>query len=467
MSKTKFPYTLDFQWDLVKYICQDPGGLSLIPLVEDEFFEDLEHAIIVLGLKKFYKKYERVPGPTILKEWVVDILNSRDYINLLDDDEKKSVLKLIGKAYKEVLRDSDIIKEKAKKFYNYSKLKPIVEEVDLTDYSNYEKLSNKISDAIKDPEEKEKVKTSFLIADIKSRQLQRQDTPHILPTPFRQVNNLTNAGGYSKGSIIVILDKPKRSKTALMINLARGYMKMRKKVAYIDFENGKDEILIRLEQSIAKRSKQQILSGEHDDTVQKQLRKYKRLGSELVAERFSANVTNANHIKSWLNTLYVETGFKPDVLLIDYAAKMASISGQKDDTQRISDVYIELGNLAEEIGIDHIWTPHHVTRDAKARERTRYEGDDIAKCIDIVRHVQGVWGLNRTPEEEEQSVLRMEIVEQRDGKPRGRALFITDQETQRFEEFNSRQRHEYDLQFADLHKEGDTPAKPSKKERDL
>lgn len=467
MSKTKFPYTLDFQWDLVKYICQDVGGLNLIPLVEDEFFEDLEHAIIVLGLKKFHKKYERIPGPTILKEWVVDILNSRDYINLLSDDERKAVLRLIDKAYKENLRDSDLLKEKAKKFYNYSKLKPLIEEVDLTDYSNYEKLSNRITEAIKDPEEKEKIKSSFLIADIKSRQLQRQDSPHILPTPFRQVNNLTNAGGYSKGSIIVILDKPKRSKTALMINLARGYMKMRKKVAYIDFENGREEILIRLEQSITKKTKGDIISGEHDDSVQRQLRKYKRLGCELVAERFSANVTNANHIKSWLNALYVETGFKPEVLLLDYAAKMASISGQKDDTQRISDVYIELGNLAEELGIEHIWTPHHVTREAKARERTRYEGDDIAKCIDIVRHVQAIWGLNRTPEEEEQNVLRMEIVEQRDGKPRGRALFITDQPTQRFEEFTSKQRVEYDIQFAELHKDdGTVPEKP-KRDRDL
>lgn len=453
MSKIKFPYTLDFQWDLVKYICQEKNGESILKLVKDEFFEDTDHAVIIKALHKFYKKYQRVPGAVILKEYLVDILNSKDFINLLDDKERNTILKLSAKAYTEELKDTDIIKEKAIKFYNYSQLKPIVENVDLTDYYNYDQFSEKISKAIKDPDEEEKIKSSFLIQDITSRQLHRQDTPHILPTPFRQINALTNAGGYSKGSIIVILDKPKKSKTATMINLARGYMRMRKKILYVDMENGKDEILVRLEQSIANKTKSEVLSGEFDKVIQKQLRKYRRLGSELVAERFIANVTTCNHLRVFLHMLKAEYNFVPEILLIDYAAKMAAESGAKDDNQRISDVFIELSNLAVEFDIEHIWTPHHINREGEKREQYRYEGTDIAKCIDIVRHAQAIWGLNRTPDEENQGVMRMEIVEQRDGKPKGRALFQFSQEKQRFEEFTTSQRREYDLQFADIHKD--------------
>jgi hypothetical protein len=61
-----------------------------------------------------------------------------------------------------------------------------------------------------------------------------------------------------------------------------------------------------------------------------------------------------------IKVLYNEYGFQTDVLIVDYAAKMQSNSGKSlDDHKRISDVYIELNNLAIEMGIEHVWTANH------------------------------------------------------------------------------------------------------------
>jgi len=73
-----------------------------------------------------------------------------------------------------------------------------------------------------------------------------------------------------------------------------------------------------------------------------------------------------------------------------------------------------MGNLAVKNKIEHLWTANHVTREgAKSRQATKYQGEDIALCIDIVRHAHAIFGLNRSPEEQENGFFRMEIVEQR------------------------------------------------------
>jgi len=331
------------------------------------------------------------------------------------------------------------------------------------DFNQYENFQSKVQDAIIDPIEESDTKGIFLIKDIKQRQLDRQSNPNIIPTPYRQLNKLTNAGGLSKNSIAVILDMPKKSKTGFLINTAREYLKKKKKVLYIDLENGEDELSIRLEESIMNLNKSDILSGDNDARVQKQLRKYKRIGGEINIKRLSALHSTVNDIRTHIRFLYQKYGFKAEILIVDYAALLGSLKKLDDDNQRISNVYLELKNLAADENIEHVWTAHHVTRGAEIREKTRYNANDIAKCIDIVRHAQSIYGLNRTPEEAAAGVMRLEIVEQRDGQPRGRAIFSFNQETQNLKEFTRGQRKEYETQFANIFDEDNDSPAPKRK----
>ena len=123
---------------------------------------------------------------------------------------------------------------------------------------------------------------------------------------------------------------------------------------------------------------------------------------------------------------------------------MGSLNGSTDDHKRISDVFLEMGNLALKWGIEHLWTPHHINQEAYKRYNSKYREDDFAKCKEIGRHVHAVFGLNRTQDEEDNDIIRMELVMQRDGIPSGRALFRVDQPTQRMVEFTPMQRRTYD-----------------------
>ena len=463
----KFKFTTEYQWDLLRFTVQDKKGEKALKKYEDDYFTLTEHQVIAYTLKSFYKKEKRIPGETILREHIVKLLNSKQYINLVTKDEQKEIINLIKPLYSLPVRDGDLIYSNVKEFKSYIQVKNLLENVDLNDYNKYQNFARQIAIAISDEDEQDDYKSSFLLTNIKERQFRRQEIPNIHPTPFSQINKLTNAGGYEAGSILVLLDREKKGKTKTLVNIARGYLKMKKKILVIDFENGTDNYMSRFEQSIMGINKEQLLSGDYDIQIQKRFRKYKRLGGEVVVLRLPAMITSCNDLQSHIDTLYRDFGFKAEYLIVDYAAKMASITKRDDDTKRISDVYIELNNLALRNDIIHIWTANHVTREGvKLREKTRYVGSDIALCIDIVRHAQAIFGLNRSTDEEEAGYLRMEIVSQRDGLPSGRAVFRSSDDTQRIIELSSSERKEYDEYFYPLIMEKEKNSnKISKKER--
>ena len=50
----------------------------------------------------------------------------------------------------------------------------------------------------------------------------------------------------------------------------------------------------------------------------------------------------------------------------------------KEDFDRISNVYIDLQNLAEDLHLDVVWTAHHITREGKKHQATKYDENDIS-----------------------------------------------------------------------------------------
>ena len=223
---------------------------------------------------------------------------------------------------------------------------------------------------------------------------------------------------------------------------------MKKSVLYIDTENGKNQIMDRFIQGSINKTKKELYSGEYDKLERKHLRKLARFGVELVIERVPAMVTDCNYIRELILKLRAQ-GINIKVVMIDYLAKMASIAGDKDDYERINNAYIDAQNLAEDMDLDVIWTANHIKRDGYKRRKTRYEENDIAKCVDIVRNSVAIFGLNATEEEEADNIQRLELVVQRDGRPSGRALFRVDVDRQRAVEFTKAQRKEYDQAYGD------------------
>ena len=442
-DSVKFSFTPDFQLEILRFILRDKEGGLVLRRVKSSYLVLIEHALIFEGISKYFKKQGKMPSENILKQVIKELLESKAYVDLVTKDDLPSIQKLISNLYHIPLSDSEYIKERIYQFSTYVEMKNLNDSFDLDNFEQYEEYSRKIEKVLQKSKPKKEDEPLYMIRDVTERQFKRQSEPSVIPCPYRQLNDLTNAGGYPEHSVNVILDKPKAKKTFFMVNLARGYLRMKKSVLYIDTENGQDQIMDRFIQSSINKTKKELYSGEYDKLEAKHLRKLARFGVELVVERVPAMITDVTYIREKIIQLRNQ-GIDIRVLMVDYAGKLASISRDREDFERISNVYVDLQNLAEELHLDIIWTAHHITREGKKHRLTRYDENDISGSIAIVRNAQVIMGLNSTEQEEKDNILRAEIVVQRDGFPSGRALFKCDVERQRCTEFTKEQRKQYD-----------------------
>ena len=444
-QKEKFTFHLDFQLEVLRYFIQSKESLLVMPKVKSSYFTLIEHSLVMKGILNFVRKYSKIPSKASLKESCKRLLERKEYADLVIKDDIENIEKIINNLYEVPLKDEKVIRGNIYTFAAYVEMKSLNEKMDFSNYDLYEEFQNKVSKIIQDSKPASDDAPLMMVEGTISRQLMRRADPSIVPTPYWQLNRLSNGNGYSKGSIFVLLDKPKAKKTFALINISRGYLTMKKNVLYIDTENGKHQIMERMVQSTLNKTRLELLSGDFDKKEQSHMRKYKRLGVEFIVERIPALVGNCNTIKQIIQRIEHEKQIKIHVLVIDYAAKLASLNNDREDVSRINNVYIELDNLASELDIDAVWTAQHVTRDAANHQPTRYEDNDIASSISIIRNAQCILGLNSTREEEEHGIQRLEVVVQRDGKSYGRCLFNVNLDSQRWKEFSRKAREIYDL----------------------
>lgn len=442
-NKIKFSFTTEFQLEILRFLVQDKDGGLVVKRVKPSYLVLIEHSIIAEGLVKFFKKNNKVPSKNILKQEIKELLEGKNYVDLVTQDDVPNINKIIDDLYNTPLQDSEYIRDKIYQFSTYVEMKNLNESFDLENFDQYEEYSKKFDRILQNSKPKTEDEPLYLIRDLAQRQFKRRVDPDVVPSPYKQLNDLTNAGGFPSGSVLVLLDKPKAKKTFFLVNLAKGYLRMKKSVLYIDTENGKNQIMDRMIQSSINVSKKELYTGDFDKKEASHIRKLSRFGVELVVERVPAMITDCNYIRDLIDKLRSQ-GINIQVVIIDYAAKLASIARDKEDFDRISNVYVDIQNLADEENLDCIWTANHITREGAKHRETRYEENDISGAISIVRNAQGIYGLNATPQEESEGIQRLEIVVQRDGLPFGRAVFKVDVEHQRAIELTKEQRKAYD-----------------------
>lgn len=443
-QSNKFSFSIEFQTEVLRFMLQNHESVLMLDKVKPGYFTLIEHALILEALHKYLKKYKKAPSEPLLIESVKSLVESRNYVDLVTKEDIPNINKAIKELYSKPLKDSEAIKDNIYKFAAYVEMKSLTEQMDFSNFEGYVDYQEQVTRIIRNSKPVKEEEPLMMVRGTTKRQLLRSINPDVIPTPYWQLNNLSNGQGYTKGSIFVVLDRPKAKKTFTLINVSRGYLTMKKNVLYIDTENGKNQIMERMVQSTLNKTRLELLSGNYDKMEQRHMRKYKRLGVEFIVERVPALVADTNTLKNIILKVEAETGLKINILVVDYAAKLASTLRQKEDVERINQVYIDLDNLGVEADLDAIWTAQHITREGAKHKATVYEDNDIASAISIIRNAQCILGLNSTDEEEEHNIQRLEVVVQRDGKPHGRCLFNVDPDRQRWKEFSREARNKYD-----------------------
>lgn len=443
-QKIKLQFDTAFQQEVLHYIVKEVTGYRVLNFFHYDAFELLEHQVIAYALKKYFRKNHKVPSKALFREYLRVIFKDKTFEENLDKDLKELILKITESIYEEPLLDSPEVYSKIKEFKQFCELKTIIEGADFQNFevSHFSMMSGKIQKALALGEEHEDNDGTFVMKDIYDRQVKRKIKSSIVPTPYWQLNQTTNAGGWESGSLICFIGKAKWFKTGMLINYTADSSRTRKKIAYIDFENNEEPLAVRTEQKISKLSKAEVISGENDKRIAKIMRQYKRIGAEVVIKRFPAYVTTFEDIQVWVDKMKLKHGVIFDGFVFDYLGLMGSISRKKEEKDRISDVYVDAKNFLQFNNIPWGITGHHIKDEGHSRIGTKFKPTDTAKCLDIHRHVDALIGLNQSEEEREAGIIRMEIIDQRDGRD-GSCLFWIDFEKQTLKEFSKREVKEY------------------------
>lgn len=455
----KFEFDVSFQWEIIKYILLDKHGYKVLSLVSFEYFDLDDQKIIVKAIQRYFKRKSRiVPASGYLNEELRYLFKTKDYAKLFTEFDRSRIQKKARLIFKVAPKDPEEVYEKCKAFASFVQMKTALENFDVQNFEQYTNNIAKLQKAVNVGQGLNEKKGSLMVSASRIRILERHQSKDIIPTPWPQLNALTNAGGYTKGSIITIVDRPKKGKTMALINITVAYAKSpamkANRIIYFDLENGETAITTRIDQCLVGASKSEILSGEHDQKLHKIYRQLSRFKSEIYVVRMNAYCTTAD-MQLALDELRQEYGLVFTVAIIDYIGNMGAMSGKTDDHLRISDAYIDVKNFAKLNDLDCVWTGHHVTRAAYGRRSTKYKPDDLAKCIDIERHVDALLSLQQSEEDIKMGLVRLEVLEQRDGLPFGRVVFKTNPRHQRLRALPLDELREYNQAYGNLFNDGE------------
>ena len=439
-NKIHYQFDIDYQQEILQFTVTDLRyGFKAVPLFESHYFTTIEHSLIAEGLKRYYAKRFTVPSQAVLKEELRQMFRLKQYQSLMDSGDKEKIFKLVKRIYARPVKNAADIYEGCKSFAQYSAFKSELEDIDINDPSQYANYVSRIHKAINLGTALTDDKPLFILADMKSRIVRRKDNPPGFPTPFWQLNQLLNNGGTSKGNVIVIMAPAKRYKTGVILNLARGYLKKGKVTFVADLENGKDSLGTRVDQGIANVDRKQLLSQEYDAKLLKMGRQYRRFGGEIIIQRFPAGTT-ALTIQAEMKKIRDEYGITQiHNLIIDYPDVMGDTKNTQDETRRISQAYIDIKILADAEQLESCWCPSHINREGDNKQGKKFKANDISKAIDKVRHADMILGINQDEDEREAGILRIEVIDQRDGLQQGAIYCFADIAKQRLKEFNKRQ----------------------------
>ena len=93
-NKIKFSFTTDFQLEILRYIIQDKEGGLMLARVKPSYLVLIEHSLIAEGLHKYYKKHNKIPSENILKEVIKELLEGKEYVDLVTKDDIPNIKKI-------------------------------------------------------------------------------------------------------------------------------------------------------------------------------------------------------------------------------------------------------------------------------------------------------------------------------------------------------------------------------------
>ena len=297
----------DFQVRLVAQLIADTKfAESIIEIIDPNYFEDHSLKLIILTIKEAYQKHNVIPDISSLEIRLADAV--------MTEFQKTYTVGQLEKIKQANLNDGFLIQEKAMKFCKQEELKKSIKEIQLIidkgDISRYDECEEILKKALIHGENKD---NGLNVLDNIDSVLE-DDFRKPIPTGIKGLDEVMD-GGLSKGELALIVAPFGVGKTTMITKIANTAKDLGKNVLQIFFEDT-PKIIQRKHLSCWSGYELNSLSL-HKDELKALIEKKKAEPGVLKLKKFPSDGTTVPIIRQYIRKL-IGSGFRPDVLLVDY-----------------------------------------------------------------------------------------------------------------------------------------------------
>lgn len=391
---------LGFQKKLIKVIIEDKQGefsTQIIDILKQEYFDGVHMKALIKYIMDYVTKYNIIPEYQTLR----DVINEKEVEGIMKDH----LLELVAMIEEQRITDKLNVKDIALNFCRKQSLKKgLIDAVDNWEKGDYENIAQIISEALKVGEPK--TSGHNYLKDMEKRFIKK----YRVPVPCMRGLDSKIGGGLAGGELGIILSPTGGGKSMMLVKFACTALKAGKQVVYYTLELQESAIGNRIDSCLTGVELRSVI--DFPDIIKETLTEVASKGGNLIIKEFPTGSASVNTIKSHLKVLERE-GIIPDVIMIDYADIMKSVSSFTEKRFALTSIYETLRGMAMEMNIP-IWTASQAGR--TAIDKDKFSLDAIAESLGKAQTADVILGIARPDKDKQLKRATLMVMKNRNGE---------------------------------------------------
>jgi replicative DNA helicase len=375
---------------------------QMIEVVNPEYFDLKYLSFLCEKYFSYYKKYKTFPTLTILITIIKeDLTNSKDHVL------RDQIIEYLHRMKTNPdMGDLQYVKDKSLEFCKRQAFREALEQsVELIQTEKYESVLNIMKEAISVGMPNSSGHDFFDDIEARFVQINRQ----VCPTGLDRLDAPDILrGGLGRGELGVIAANTGVGKSHFLVAMGCAAMRAGKNVIHYTFELSEHDTGKRYDSNLCN-----IPSNEIIERKQEVIDKYQSMDlGKLIIKEYPSGSASVLTIRNHIEKLTLK-GFKPSVVIIDYADVMKSTRAYDSLRHELKLIYTELRNLAGELNIP-VWTASQANKDSSKSDVVGLE--NLGESYGKAQVADIVLSISRKPMEKSEGTGRIFVAKNRAGR---------------------------------------------------
>lgn len=344
-----FTYDRNFQEKILQAMIVDHVWSSqFVEVLEVKYFQSNAHKLIASQFMKYHQQYKEFPSTELLITIIKNELQGQSIDDIFKDQIKSFFVRVASNTE---LGDLPYVKKQALDFCKKARLtEALFKAVDLAkNAEHHDKIVEELKRAV--AAGNEHTPGLSLVDDIDARY--SETYRHTIPTGLERLDHRTVLnGGLGGGEIGFIVAASGVGKSQVLVHLGAEAIKRGKNVIHYTFELNERNVGIRYDSNLLDISSTDCF--EHKDEIRQFYKDNEDTLGKLRIKYYPTSTVTVSTLRTHIEKL-AATGFRPDMIIVDYAGIMRS--SEKYDLLRLElkKVCEELRAFAAELNVP-VWT---------------------------------------------------------------------------------------------------------------